>query len=263
VDAGAQLRDARRRRGWSLRDLAARAGMSASAIQAIEAGRPGTPESYARLGAALGLRPSLTFPAGHDRVSRPTLGRSEDFVHGAMGEALARVLARPGRGIGLDEPYQHYQFAGRADVAAWDIADRALLHVENRTRFANLQEAAGAYNAKRQYLARALADRLRVGPRGWRSVTHVLACLWSSEVLHVLRLRGATFAALAPDPSDGFAAWLAGESPPDGVTSCLVLLDPAVPFGSRKRGYVPLADAGRVRPRYRGYADAAEALRRG
>ena len=83
-----------------------------------------------------------------------------------------------------------------------------LLHIENRTRFPNLQEAAGSYNAKRQYLAGSVADRAGTGPRGWRSVTHVMACLWSAEVLHEVRLRRATFGALCPDPPDALHAWL-------------------------------------------------------
>ena len=131
-----------------------------------------------------------------------------------MGEIEARALARPERTIAIDEPYQHYQFAGRADVLAWDAEN--LLHIENRTRFPNIQEAAGAYNAKRQYLAGALADRAGIGPRGWRSVTHVMAGLWSSEVLHAVRLRRASFAALCPDPSDALEAWLAGEAAAGG-----------------------------------------------
>jgi hypothetical protein len=53
-----------------------------------------------------------------------------------------------------------------------------------------------------------------------------MAGLWSSEVLHVLRLGRATFAALCPDAPDAFHAWLAVEEPPDGVTSSLVVLDP-------------------------------------
>ena len=181
-------------------------------------------------------------------------------MHSAMGEFEARSLQRPGRGIGIDEPYQHYQFAGRADVLAWERRD--LLHIENRTRFPNLQEAAGSYNAKRQYLAGAVADRLGMGPSGWRSVTHVMACLWSSEVLHALRLRPSTFRSLCPDEPEGFLAWINGTTPPEGVTSALILVDPRIPFGSRSRTIASLADSARAQPRYHGYADAAEALLR-
>jgi hypothetical protein len=176
-----------------------------------------------------------------------------------MGELEARALKGPGRTLAIDEPYQHYQFAGRADVLAWDREN--LLHVENRTRFPNLQEAAGSYNAKRQYLAGGIVDRAGIGPRGWRSVTHVMACLWSSEVLHSVRLRRASFDALCPDPPDALLAWLRNEPPAEGVTSTLVVLDPLVPFGSRRRTIAPLDEPARLDPRHRGYAEAAESLR--
>jgi hypothetical protein len=241
--------------------VAARAGVAVGLVQRIETGEVAALESYARVATALGLRPTLELGHQSDRAPRPQRhDAAQDFVHAAMGELEARALAGPGRTIAIDEPYQHYQFAGRADVLAWDYED--LLHVENRTRFPNLQEAAGAYNAKRQYLPRALAERLDLGPRGWRSVTHVMACAWSAEVLHVLRLRRASFDALCPDPPDAFEAWLRGATPRAGVTSTLVLLDPLVPFRSHRRTIVPMVEPPLLRPRHRGYADIADALRR-
>jgi transcriptional regulator with XRE-family HTH domain len=261
-EAGQQVHDDRVRRGWTLRDLADRAGVSPAVVHALETGHTVSLETIARITTALGMRPSLVIADPRDRASSRRSPRldGEDFVHAAMGEVEARALAGPGRTIAIDEPYQHYQFAGRADVLAWD--DENLLHIENRTRFPNLQEAAGSWNAKRQYLARSLADRARVGPRGWRSVTHVMAGLWSSEVLHAVRLRRASFAALCPDPPDAYRAWLDGEVPAAGTTSTLVVLDPAVPFGSPRRTIATMTEPPILAPRYRGYADAAEALRR-
>jgi hypothetical protein len=81
-----------------------------------------------------------------------------------------------------------------------------MLHVENRTRFPDLQGFAGSYDTKRAYLAPDLARRLGI-EGGFRSVTHVVAALWSSEVLHALRLRTASFAAICPGSGDAFAAW--------------------------------------------------------
>ena len=261
VDAGRSLHDERIRRGWTLRELAERAGTAVAVAHRVESGDVGTLESYARLAVALGLRPEVALADPRTRrTTGPTTYPASDFVHAAMGEVEARALARPGRIIAIDEPYQHYQFAGRADVLAWDDAN--LLHIENRTRFPNLQDAAGAWNAKRLYLARAIADRAGIGPRGWRSVTHVMACLWSSEVLHAIRLRRASFAALCPDDSEAFAAWLGGEQPGPGSTSSLIVLDPAVPFGSRRRTVAATAEPPTLEPRYRGYADAADTLAR-
>ncbi|HEY3334614.1 MAG TPA: helix-turn-helix transcriptional regulator [Candidatus Limnocylindrales bacterium] len=261
VDAGQQLRDERIRRGWTLRDLARRAGTAVAVADRVESGDVATLESYARLAVALGLRPDLGF--ADPRSRRPTAApgkETSDLVHAAMGELEARALARPGRTISIDEPYQHYQFAGRADVLAWDDAN--LLHIENRTRFPNLQDAAGAWNAKRRYLASAVAERAGIGPRGWRSVTHVMACLWSSEVLRTVRLHRASFGALCPDAPDAFVAWLRGDEPGPGSTSAFIVLDPAVRFGSRRRTIAAMAEPPMLEPRYRGYADAADALRR-
>src|SRR3972149_4656225 len=72
--------------------------------------------------------------------------------------------------------------------------------------------------------ARAGGTRGRGG--GWRSETHVIAALWSSEVLHSLRLRTASFEAVCPDPPNAFAAWWSGEPPAQSRASCLVVLDP-------------------------------------
>ncbi len=234
AEAGQAIRDERLRRRWPIRELADRAGVAIGVVHGVESGEVANLESYARFGAALGLRPSLEFADSRARRSSPG---GEDFVHAAMGEFEAQALARPGIRISIDEPYQHYQFAGRADVLASD--EENLLHVENRTRFPNLQEAAGSYNAKRQYLAPSIAQRLDLGPPGWRSVTHVMACLWSSEVIHVPRLRRASFEALCPDRVDAFNAWMAGDLPArPGVTSTLVLLDPAAQGGSRARSMI-------------------------
>ena len=165
-----------------------------------------------------------------------------------MGEFEAGHLVPYGFIVGIDEPYQHYQFAGRGDVVAWDLAARALLHIENRTRFPDLQETAGTFNAKRAYLGAALAQRL--GIRGWSSETHVIAALWSAEVLHALRLRPASFRSLCPDPADAFAAWWAGKPPIRGATSSLVVLDPLAT--GRQELYVGLDRALASRHGFRG-----------
>ena len=188
-----------------------------------------------------------------DRWAVPV--RAADSVHSLMGNVEAEILQGHRRGVALDEPYQHYQFAGRADLVAWSVADRALLHIENRTRFPNLQESFGSYNAKRTYLAPALAERLRV-PGGWVTVTHAIVALWSAEVLHSLRLRTASFRAIAPDDPAPLITWLTGGIPGAGVTSTFVVLDPVE--GPRRRRWIGLEHALRAEPRYRGYAEAAQ-----
>jgi hypothetical protein len=96
---------------------------------------------------------------------------------------------------------------------------------------------------------------------GFRSVTHAVAALWSSEVLHVVRLRQASFAAVCPDPIDAFARWWEGREPVTGASSCFIFFDPLPGKRSSRRRWVGLDEIPRVEPRYRGYADALERLR--
>lgn len=258
--AGLLIGDARGHRQWTLRELAGRSGLSVSAVHAIEHGRPAELASYAAIAAALDLDLRLDLV---DPRKRAPSTRAEDPVHAAMGEASAARQAGFGFTIAMDEPFQHYQFAGRADVLAWDLTSRALLHIENRTRFPNVQEAFGSFNAKRRYLPAVLAER--VGLRGgFRSVTHVMLGLWSAEVLHTIRMRRASFRAVCPDGTESFDGWWAGEPPSAGAsTSCLVLFDPIASPSARRRPFIGFESAlvSTARPRYRGYADAAAALR--
>ena len=253
---GLQVREARRARHWSIKELATRSDLSPAFVYAIEGGRSGSAEAAARIAASLGRRAELELVDPRKREGRASL--SADSVHSAMGELEAAHLARLGFRVGIDEPYQHYQFAGRADLVAWDVDARALLHIENRTRFPDFQEMAGAFNAKREYLADSLATR--AGVTTWQSQAHVIAALWSSEVLHVLRLRTASFRALCPDPAQAFEAWWKGSPPRVGASSTLIVLDPAA--AGRQRTWITSDDAMGARARHRGYSDAAATLER-
>lgn len=258
--AGQDIRNERRRRQYSLRDLADRAGVSVAHLQDLESGAAVSLETYARVTTSLDLWPDLT--ASDPRKRQPTQRLEQDFVHAAMGELEAKRFRTHGYGVAIDEPYQHYQFAGRADVVVWDLTRRALLHIENRTMFPDIQGALGSYAAKRSYLGNVLAERLGINGGRWHSVTHVMVALWSAEVLHVLRLRTETFHAACPDPATDFHGWWAGiPAAARGVTSSLVLLDPSLDVADSRR-FATLEDVPSVRPRVRGYADAVARLRR-
>jgi DNA-binding XRE family transcriptional regulator len=257
AEFGIEVRDARHRRGWSVPELARRAGLSPEMVYRIEAGQPGSSESQARLAVALGRQLRVGISDPRLRAVERT-GLSRDVVHSAMGEFEAGRLRRTRASVGIDEPYQHFQFAGRADVVAWDPGGAALLHIENRTRFPDFEEMAGAYNAKRAYLGATIAARL--GVARWASETHVIAALWSSEVLYALRLRTESFRALCPDDDGALREWWSGTWEMDGRTSALVVLDPMAT--ARERPFIGLETALRTRPRYRGYADAVTRLGR-
>jgi transcriptional regulator with XRE-family HTH domain len=251
---GLQIREARLARHWSVRILADRAGVSRSLVYLVENGEASSTEAALRLASALGMR--LEFALSDARQRSPVRELGADIVHSAMGELEAAHLRGFGYNLGIDEPYQHYQFAGRADLAAWDLDRRALLHLENRTRFPDLQGAAGAFNAKRAYLGAALAARL--GVTAWASETHVVVAAWTSEVLHSLRIREASFRALCPDGGEAFAGWWEGQPPTTRTRSCLVVLDPLA--AGRQRRFVDLDAALIARPRHRGYAELAARL---
>ena len=228
-------------------------------VHAVEAGEPSSLEGYHRIAAALGLDPRFTFQPDRATIS----ARALDPVHAAMGEVEAVQLRRHGPQVRLDEPYQHFQFAGRADVVGIDAPRHDMLHIENRTRFPDVGGFAGSFNAKRAYLADDLVRRLGLGrgERDLHSVTHVVVALWSAEVLHVLRLRAASFQGVAPDGTDAFAAWWNGAHPPAGTSTTLVVFDPLPGIRQSRRRWIGLGDALRAEPRYRDYATALSALR--
>ncbi len=252
---GGQLRAARTERELTQSVVGARARVSAATVHYLEAGKPLSLASYIAVARAVGLQPDFAFrPVSPDRGARP----AQDPVHAAMGERIAARMAALGIRVAIDHPYQRYRFAGRADVVAWRTDPPALLHVENRTRFPDIQAAAGAWNAKVLWLGDELARSLGIGR--WESETHLLACLWSAEVLHVLRRHPATFRALAPDRTDAFAAWWSGQTPGIGRTVALALVDPLA--DGRRAPFIDLdrALSAATRPRVAGYAAAARAL---
>ena len=207
--------------------------------------------------AALGLRLELTF---EDPRAKSRVPRSQDPVHAAVVELLAARYAGQSRIVAVDEPFQHYQFAGRADLAVVDPAGPDLLHHEVKTAIPNVGELAGAWNVKRQYLARVLAER-HASRGGFRSITHVLTIAWTAECLRVVRLREATIRALGPDTTEAFAAWWEGGRPrAPGTTSTVILLDPV--DRPRASAWVGLEDARTIRPRHAGYDALLDALGR-
>ena len=232
-------------------------GVPRSTIHDLESGESTSLQNYLQLARALRLRPEFSFV---DSRRCDPLNRQRDAVHAAMSEAQAAHLRRAGCEVRLDEPYQHYQFAGRGDLVAWQIAERRLLHIENRTEFPDLQDSFGRFNAKRAYLGQELASR--AGVERWRSETHVIAALWSSDSLRIIRRHRASFESVCPSPPDSFASWWSGESPVSvGHHSTLVLFDPVTGECPAGRAWVGLGELEKLRSRYRDYADAADRLR--
>ena len=254
---GLEVREERLRRRLGLRELAELAGLGRTTVSDIESGRFGSLETYVRLADALRLR--AEFELVDPRRREPSTCRAADPVHAAIGEAEAGHFHGLGFTVGIDEPFQHYQFAGRADVVVWSVQQAALLHIENRTRFPDLQESFGSFNAKRSYLGSELAAR--VGVRRWNSETHAIAALWSGEVLRALRSHRASFESVCPDSAAAFETWWNGRPPAAGRYSTLLVFDPDAGRRRDRRRWLGLAELDGARPRYRDYADALSALR--
>jgi Helix-turn-helix domain len=254
VTLGLAVRDERLRRRLTLSDVADLSGSGLTTVHDVECGRVGSLETYVRLADALRLK--ADFVLVDPRRREPAARRATDPVHAAMGESEAAHLCGLGLTVGLDEPFQHFQFAGRADAVAWSVERRALLHIENKTRFVDLQDSFGSFNAKRRYLGAELAAR--AGIARWRSESHVIAALWSGEVLRAIRLHAASFASVCPDPADAFEAWWRGEPPATGRHSILVVFDPAEGRRRDRRRWLALSDLAAARPRYRDYAAAVD-----
>jgi transcriptional regulator with XRE-family HTH domain len=253
---GLTIHGERRRRRLSLRRVAALARVSLGTAQAVEAGKICSLNTYVRLCDALRLKADFQFidPRRRDRGG----GRATDSVHAAMGEVEAAHFRSLGFEVGLDEPFQHYQFAERADVVAWSAERGALLHIENKTLFPDLQDSFGAFNVKRRYLGAELASG--AGVAQWRSETHVAAALWSGEVLRAIRAHAASFAGVCPGPIASFETWWRGDPPATGRHSVLAVFDPAEGRRSDRRRWVGLGELTGARPRYREYADAVSLL---
>ena len=125
-----------------------------------------------RVFTALGVPLDMTGDPTPPGAAAP--GRGQDLVHSAMGELEAPAApARSGSRLPSTSPTST---TSSLAVRTWSRGTRqpsALLHIENRTQFPNVQEALGGFGSKRAYLGGVLAARLwarqpRVGDRDAR-----------------------------------------------------------------------------------------------
>ena len=166
LEVGRLLRMLRIRRGWRLKDVADRCGLSPATIGRIELGSIASPHVLRTHAAALDLR------AEWRMIGRGTdVARLLDEEHAAIVEALAAAMRRCGWNAEAETSYSEYGERGRIDLLAFDPAMRTLAVVEVKTELADLQELFGSLSVKAR-LAPGLARRLDWHPT--RAV-HVLA----------------------------------------------------------------------------------------
>src|SRR6266508_913264 len=131
LEVGRLLRLLRIRRGWRLRDVADRAGLSLATIGRTELGSITSVAVVRAHAAVLDIR-----------VEWRVVGRGADVArlldeeHAAIVEALAASMGRQGWRVEVESSYNEYGERGRIDLLAFDPGSRELAVVEVKTELA-------------------------------------------------------------------------------------------------------------------------------
>lgn len=160
---GAAFRAVRIRRGWTQRDVAARCGLSASAVSLIERGHLDTMSvrSLRRLAVALEIRLELTA-----RLRTGDVERLLNAGHAALHEALAsHFVSLPGWLHAAEVSFSVYGERGVIDILAFHEPTGSLLVVELKTELVSFEDLLSTMDVRTR-LARQIAAE-----RGWRART--------------------------------------------------------------------------------------------
>ncbi len=229
LEVGRLLRLLRIRRGWRLRDVADRAGLSLATIGRTELGSITSVAVVRAHAAVLDIR-----------VEWRVVGRGADVArlldeeHAAIVEALAASMGRQGWRVEVESSYNEYGERGRIDLLAFDPGSRELAVVEVKTELADLQDLFGSLSVKARLAAR-LGRR-----RGWNAlrVVSVLAAAATSANRSIVAAHPALFS-----PFD--CRWLRGTGIRRFETDRQLLWIPARAAGRRAW----LAGRRRARPK--------------
>lgn len=210
---GSVLRAVRIKRRWRQRDLAARAGVSASTILRLERGHPGSValDTIRAIGAALEVRVELV---GRWRAGE--LDRLVNAKHSALHDEVARTFRDrlPDWVIAPEVSFSIFGERGAIDVIAWHAARRTMLVIELKTDIVDVNELVGTFDRKRR-LAPAIASE-----RGWDPETVSGWVIVASSRTNRRRIAAHDAMLRAAFPHDGRAmrGWLAA---PAGSISAL------------------------------------------
>lgn len=217
LEVGRLLRMVRIRRGWRLRDVADRSGLSAATIGRNELGSISSVLVLRAHAAVLDLRVEWRVAGRGADVARLL-----DEEHAAIVEALAASLAGAGWQVEAEASYSEYGERGRVDLLAFSPATNVLAVIEVKTELADLQELFGSLSAKVR-LAPGLGRR-----KSWpasRAVT-VLAVAATARNRSIVSVHPALFS-----PFD--RRWLRGHRLPRFEADRLLLWIPASAAGRR------------------------------
>jgi transcriptional regulator with XRE-family HTH domain len=160
----AAIRQVRQARGWRQVDLAARSGVSQSAVSRLERGRIGglSVGHIRAIAAALDVRVDVV-----PRWRGGDLDRLLNRLHSGLHEYVARTFqARwPAWILAPEVSFAIYGERGVIDMLAWHPGRRALLVIELKTDVVDVNELLGTLDRKRRLAGRIAAER------GWDAVT--------------------------------------------------------------------------------------------
>lgn len=169
---GATIRILRQRRGWRQVDLAARGGLSQSAISDIERGRA---DRYT-LAAIRAVLHALDATAQLDVVwgGRGDLDRLLDGDHARLLEEWARRHRRAGWEVWSEASFSIYGERGRIDQLCFHPATGTLEVVEAKTGIWDVQDTIGRHDVKIRLAPKVAAEH------GWQAA-RVVGCLLVAE----------------------------------------------------------------------------------
>ena len=192
----------RLRKGWRQEDLAARCGVSRSAISRIERGQIGrcSLDTIRRVGAALEVRVVVT-PSWRGADVDRLLAAGHSAMHELLAESIGQL---PGWVFRPEVSFAVYGERGIIDILAWHEPTRSLLVIELKTEIADVNALVGVVDRKRRLAAVASAQF------GWRptSVSVWVVVRRSSTNDRRIRDHRRMLRAAFPDDGHRMRAWL-------------------------------------------------------
>lgn len=162
---GLEIREMRRRRGWTQEGLAIRAGVGRNVVARLEATRTRPDlEVLDRIAVAFGRTLTVTF-------GRDPLESTLDAGHLAMQELVLRLGRAAGYRVGFELPTRTTDPTRSVDVALRDDAHRRLVLVECWNTIADLGAAARSSDRKR-------AEAAQLAAAWWGTDPHAVHVLW-------------------------------------------------------------------------------------
>lgn len=157
---GMAVRASRNERGWRLVDLAAAAGVGATACSLLERGLSGQLSVRVTRAIAGAVALPLMWDIGWQRQE---VDRLLDADHSALAAYLAQRLGRLGWTVRSEVSFNQYGDRGRIDLVAFHPVTRTLLMIEIKTAIVDAQAMLGALDVKAR-VGRAVARQL-----GWEA----------------------------------------------------------------------------------------------